>query len=309
MILTVTLNVSIDKLYRIDELKPGEVMRVREARYTAGGKGLNVTKTAQIAGAVVLATGFVGGHAGAFVLEQLQKKGIDNDFIQVDGETRSCINIIEEGSGRQTEFLEPGFTVTAENITSFLSKYDELLNQAYVVTISGSVPAGCSDTIYSDLISRAKAKGKKVILDSSGKLLAQGLQAQPTLIKPNRDEIAALTGTRTTDYTQLVKYAQKLQKCGIEYVVVSLGKEGALMVSEEGVFRGITPDVPVVNTVGCGDAMVAALAVGFERGYKSAELLRFGLAVSTANALTMETGFFRQEDVAWLLELCKISVL
>src|SRR5512136_1536201 len=112
MILTVTLNVSIDRAYRVDELKPGDVMRVRECICTAGGKGLNVIRVAKIAGADVLATGFTGGHAGAFVREQLDQNGIPNDFVAVKGETRSCINIIEAKTGRQTEFLEPGFTVT-----------------------------------------------------------------------------------------------------------------------------------------------------------------------------------------------------
>ena len=225
MILTVTLNVAIDKAYRVEELKPGEVMRVHDCNYTAGGKGLNVTKVAKIAGAEVLATGFAGGHAGAFVREQLEKKGIPNDFVFVNGETRSCINIIDEKTGKQTEFLEPGFSVTAEDISAFLHKFDLLVEQANVITLSGSVPKGCGDTIYADLVTRVNAKGKKVIIDSSGKLLANGIKAQPTMIKPNSDEIAALTGITTADYRQLVDCAQKFQKSGIAYVVISLGSQ------------------------------------------------------------------------------------
>jgi tagatose 6-phosphate kinase len=307
MILTVTLNVAIDKVYRVEELKPGEVMRVDECKYTAGGKGLNVTKVAKITGAEVLATGFAGGHAGAFVREQLEKKGIPNDFVFVNGETRSCINIIDEKTGKQTEFLEPGFIVTAEDISAFLHKFDLLIEGADVITLSGSVPAGCGDTIYADLIFHANAQGKKVILDSSGRLLAQGIKAQPTMIKPNSDEIAALTGITGTDRRQLGNCAQKLQRSGIAYVVISLGRDGALLACDEGVLQGTTPDIPVVNTVGCGDAMVAAFAVGFERDYSARELLRFALAVSIANALTMETGFYRPEDLHRLLEQCKVN--
>jgi tagatose 6-phosphate kinase len=307
MILTVTLNVAIDKVYRVEELKPGEVMRVRECKYTAGGKGLNVTKVAKITGAGVLATGFAGGHAGAFVREQLEQKGIPNDFICVNGETRSCINIIDEKTGKQTEFLEPGFSVTPEDIAAFFNKFDLLLERANVITLSGSVPAGCGDTIYADLIEHVRAKEKKVILDSSGKLLAQGIKAQPTMIKPNRDEIFALTGIAAADYQQLAACARKFQKSGIDYVVISLGRSGAFLACDDGVFLGTTPDIPVVNTVGCGDAMVAAFAVGFERGYRPAEQLRFALAVSTANALTVETGFYRPEDLHRLLEQCKVN--
>lgn len=307
MILTVTLNVAIDKAYRVEELKPGEVMRVRECKYTAGGKGLNVTKVAKIAGAEVLATGFAGGHAGAFILEQLEQKGIPNDFVFVKGETRSCINIIDEKTGKQTEFLEPGFSVTPEDVSAFFHKFDFLLERANVITISGSVPTGCGDTIYADLIEHVNAKGKKVILDSGGKLLAQGMKARPTMIKPNRDEIAALTGIKAAHSRQLVERAQKFHRSGIPYVMISLGRDGALLACDEGVFQGATPDIPVVNTVGCGDAMVAAFAVGFERGYRALEMLRFALAVSTANALTMETGFYRPDDLHWLSEQCKVT--
>ena len=307
MILTVTLNAAIDKAYRVDELKPGVVMRVRECKCTAGGKGLNVTKVAKIIGADVLATGFVGGHAGAFVQEQLEQKGISNDFVRVNGETRSCINIIDEKTGMQTEFLEPGFSVTPEDISVFLHKFDNLLDRADVVTLSGSVPTGCGDAIYADLIERVNAKGKETILDSSGVLLAQGIKAKPTMIKPNRDEIAAYSWSMARDHCEIIDCASKLHYSGIAYVLISLGRNGALLVCDEGVFQGSTPDVPVVNTVGCGDAMVAASAVGFERGYGAAELLRFALAVATANALTMETGLYHPEDLHRLLEQCRVD--
>jgi tagatose 6-phosphate kinase len=307
MILTVTLNVSIDRAYRIDELKPGDVMRVRECTCTAGGKGLNVARVAKIAGAGVMATGFAGGHAGEFVREQLEKNGIPNDFVFVNGETRSCINVIEEKTGRQTEFLEPGFTVTPADLALFMHKFDLLLEQSEVVTISGSVPAGCGNTIYADLVQHVNHQGKKVILDSSEKLLAQGILAKPTMIKPNLDEMAALTGITATDTQQLAEYAQKLQKNGIPYVVISLGRHGALLSCDEGLFVGASPDIPVINTVGCGDAMVAAFAVGFERGYTAREMLHYALGISAANAMTIETGFYRPEDLQWLLEQCSVK--
>jgi len=309
MILTVTLNVAIDRAYRIVELKPFTVMRVSDCICTAGGKGLNIIRVAKITGADVLATGFAGGHAGAFVCEQLKNKGIPNDFVFVSGETRSCINVIDEKTGKQTEFLEPGFTVTPEDISVFLQKFDLLLQRADVVTISGSVPAGCGDTIYADLVQRVKGKGKKVILDSSGKLLAQGIKAHPTMIKPNRDELTSLTGFSPADNQQLADCARQLHKKGIPYVVISLGRDGALLACDEGLFQGTTPDIPVVNTVGCGDAMVAAFAVGFEKGYRAAEMLRFALAVSTGNAMTAETGFYRTEDLPWLLEHCQVKCI
>lgn len=309
MILTVTLNVAIDKVYRVDGLRPGTVMRVRECRYTAGGKGLNVSKVAKITGAQVLATGFAGGHAGAFVEEEMGRKGVPCDFVHVAGETRSCVNILDSATGSSTEFLEPGFSVTEADVAEFLRKFDSLLDRADVVTISGSVPSGCADTVYAQLIGRIKERGKRVILDSSGKLLAHGVRAQPTLIKPNSDEITALTGRPAADRRGMLESMTELHRGGVAYVVVSLGRGGALLVCGEGAFQGITPDIPVVNTVGCGDSMVAAFAVGLERGYPVEELLRFALAVSTANALTMETGSYRPEDLPALLEQCRVQKL
>lgn len=112
MILTVTLNAAIDKRYVVDDFKVGEVNRVKECSYVPGGKGLNVSKPASIYGAEVVATGFVGGHAGNYIEDALNPFGIRGDFYHVDAESRSCINIWDEINHVQTEFLEPGFTLT-----------------------------------------------------------------------------------------------------------------------------------------------------------------------------------------------------
>lgn len=119
MILTVTLNAAIDKRYVVDDFKAGEVNRVRECSYVPGGKGLNVSKPASIYGAEVVATGFVGGHAGNYIEDALKTFGIKGEFYHVDAESRSCINIWDEVNHVQTEFLEPGFTLTEEDFRGF----------------------------------------------------------------------------------------------------------------------------------------------------------------------------------------------
>jgi tagatose 6-phosphate kinase len=306
MILTVTLNVSIDKAYWVEELMPGKVMRVQDCNYSAGGKGINVSKVAYLAGSKVIATGFVGGFAGAYVESQLAKMGLKCDFVHTQGETRSCINIVDNKTKSQTEFLEPGFTVSSQGIELLVNKFDSLLQGADIVTISGSVPRGCPCTIYQRLIEKAVKLDKKVILDTSGTLLAKGIGANPTMIKPNIDEMRALTGKKCTDRKAVIQSAVELHNTGISYVIVSMGRNGALLVCDKGVFQGVTPDIPVKNTVGCGDSMVAAFAVGFERGYTPEKMLRFAIAVSTANALTSETGFFRHDDLEQIYAQCSI---
>ena len=127
MILTVTLNASVDKRYVISGLKTGEVNRVENAVYSAGGKGLNVSRAAVLAGAQVTATGFAGGHAGAFIEEEAGKQGIIPSFVKVEGESRSCVNIYDTLGHVQTELLEPGFPVSQEDQQAFLGHYKALL--------------------------------------------------------------------------------------------------------------------------------------------------------------------------------------
>ena len=208
MILTVTLNAAIDKRYVVDDYKVGEVNRVRECSYVPGGKGLNVSKPASIYGAEVVATGFVGGHAGNYIEDALKPFGIKGEFYHVDAESRSCINIWDEVNHVQTEFLEPGFTLTEADFEGFEKKFRELVKDASVVAMSGSVPKGLDGTAYQRLVKIVKDAGKPVILDTSGKLLEEGIKAAPTLIKPNIDEIRMLTGKHCDDINDIIEAAR-----------------------------------------------------------------------------------------------------
>lgn len=223
MILTVTLNAAIDKRYVVENFRLGEVNRVKECAYTPGGKGLNVSKPAAIAGEEVVATGFVGGHAGNYIEEALKPFGIQSEFYHLDEESRSCINIWDETNRVQTEFLEPGFTVTEEQFRGFLKKFHILVKQADVVAMSGSVPKGLDGTAYQHLVEICRAENKKVILDTSGKLLTMGIAAKPTMIKPNLDEIRMLTGTSCDSIGEMIEAAKQIHKSGVEIVAVSLG--------------------------------------------------------------------------------------
>ena len=295
MITTITLNVAVDKAYVIGKLTDHTVMRVNRCTNTAGGKGLNVAKVVHLCGEEVQATGFVGGFDGAYVEDMLKKQNIPSRFVHVQGETRSCINVLDEDGG-STEFLEPGEPIRPEEVQEFLDQFDDIIADSSVVTISGSVPNGVDVTMYAKLIEKIKAQGKKVVLDTSGALLKESIKACPTMVKPNTDEIEDLLGIKVNNHKDLVEGAKKLHEMGIPVVVVSLGGDGALVVSDEGVFRGQPPKIEVVNTVGCGDSMTAAFAVAFARGLSVQEALRYAIAVSAANAMTMETGSFREED-------------
>ena len=297
MILTVTMNAAIDKRYVVDGFQEGEVNRVVSCNYTPGGKGLNVSKPAAIAGAEVVATGLAGGYAGGYIVNALKEFGIKSDFYLLDRESRSCINIWDTQKQKQTEFLEPGFVVTKAEFQSFMEKYEQLVQKAGVVSISGSVPKGLDGTAYQEIVAAAKKAGKKVILDTSGKLLNMGIEAKPTMVKPNIDEIRMLTGSRCDSQEELIAAAREIHQAGIEVVVISLGGDGSLLVCGEGVYRAVVPKIDAVNTVGCGDSMIAGFAIGFERGLSITETHKLASAISAAAAMREETGFFVMEDM------------
>lgn len=295
MITTVTMNTSIDKAYFMDhEIKNGTVMRVSRCRNSAGGKGLNVARAVKLCGEKVQATGLTGGFNGKYLESLLEKDEVPYQFLHIAGETRCCINILDEGYG-STEYLEPGCEVSAEEEERFLQQFPEIIRESDVITISGSIPRGMSKDIYAKMISQAKELGKKVILDTSGDLLKEGIKAKPSVVKPNQDEIELLYGVKIHTIDEVIRYAGKIYEQGIPYVVISLGGEGALLVCEEGVFQGKPPKLEVVNTVGCGDSMVGGLAVALERNYTPQEALKFAVAVASANALSPNTGDFKSE--------------
>lgn len=307
MIVTVTLNAAIDRRYEIENLTEGQVMRVKTCTATPGGKGLNVSQPLAFLKADVLATGFVGGFAGKFIVNEIEKLGIKVDFYHMEAESRCCINIWDEGKHIQTEFLEPGFVVEAEHRDNFLLKFEEVIKEAKVITMSGSAPTGIENGYYGELVKIAKKQNKKVILDTSGAYLEEGIKSSPTLIKPNIDEIRMLTGKSCTDITEIIDAAIHLQKGGISNVVVSLGSEGSVLASEEGVFRAIVPKINAINTVGCGDAMIAGFALGMDQNLSAKEMLRLASAVSAASAMQARTGYLVPSDKEELLNKIQIS--
>lgn len=309
MILTVTLNAAIDKRYVVSSFELGEVNRVLECSYTPGGKGLNVSKPAAIYGAEVVATGFVGGHAGNYIEEAIEQFGIKSNFYKLAAESRTCINIWDKAKRQQTEFLEPGFTVSEEDFVKFLEHFAELVKKADVVSISGSVPKGLDGKAYTTMIELVKKQGKPVILDTSGELLRMGIEAAPTMVKPNIDEIRMLTNSECNTFDELIKAAKNIYEKGVAVVVISLGADGSLVVCKDGVYRAIVPKVDAVNTVGCGDSMTAGFAIGFEKGLSMEETLKLASAISAAAALREETGFFVKEDMKQIYDKVIIEKL
>lgn len=301
MILTVTLNAAIDKRYVMSSIDKGEVNRVVSCKAVPGGKGLNVSKAAAAAGYDILATGLAGGYAGKAITDGLKEYNVKEDFLQVPGESRTCINIWEEDKNCQTELLEPGITISKEDYQAFLEKFKKLVEQAQIVVLSGSLPAGLNADSYKELIQIVHAQNKQVILDTSGQALVEGLKAAPDLIKPNADEIKMLTGIEQNDIDSLIAAGRQLNEKGIPNVVISLGSKGSLLISDQGCYRAIVPVIDAVNTVGCGDTMTAGLAIGLHEKMSLKDMLKNASAISAASAMCEETGIFRAEDYNQLI--------
>lgn len=309
MILTVTLNTSIDKLYLMNGIQPETVMRVQEVHNTAGGKGLNVSKVAGKLGEKVTAMGFAGGFNGRYLESLVTNPNVRCAFTRVQGETRSCINCWDLTDGRSTEYLEPGEPVTPEEVARFQADFACRLPEADVVTISGSIPAGAPEDIYCTLIRQCKKAGVPVMVDTSGKRLVSAAQEKPTFLKPNTDEIVQLTGRSPETMEERAETMASLHRSGIPYAVLSLGAEGALLACAEGIFHGCPPTIVPKNTVGCGDSMVAGFAVGLARRLQAEECFRVSLAVSAANALSLFTGDFDEADYQDLYPRITVSRL
>ncbi len=308
MILVINLNASVDKRYVLRDIVKGEVMRAASVDNTPGGKGLHVANVATILGEDCVTTGLLGGKSGEFIAEKLKAYGIRQDFVHVAGETRSCLAIITE-DGTQTEILEPGPQVTEAEKETFLAKYQELLQQADLVVASGSVPQGIATDFYAGLIREAKAAGKKFLLDTSGALLAEGIKAQPYFIKPNKDEIQALTGQRVASEAEVMREVQHFLQQGISLAVVSLGAAGSIAGFEGRIYRVTAPRIEAVNPVGSGDSYVAGIAAGLHRGLAIEQVLRLAAACGTANALEAESGFVQKEMVDKLQQQIKVELL
>ena len=309
MILTVTLNAAVDKRYVVERLEPQTVMRVRQAASTAGGKSLNVSRVAALGGQEVTAMGFVGGHNGRLLESLLNQRGITKAFTHIGVPTRCCINVWDAAAGRSTEFLEPGSPVTQEDAAAFVRDYEARLPLADVVVLSGSLPPGLPVTFYNLLTELARRQGKPVLADTSGAALQSVARAKPTLLKPNAEELRQLVNAETAGGDQPVAAARRLHERGIPIAAVSLGKDGVLVACDEGVYHGVTPDLPVVNTVGCGDSMVAGFAVGIANGWSIPDTIHYAVSVSTANALDRRTGHYQQADLDRVRPLVRVERL
>jgi tagatose 6-phosphate kinase len=275
MIVTVTPNLALDVTYELPELRPGHEHHVRAVHRRAGGKGINVARVLRSLGQDVLVLGLAGGATGDAVRADLDGAGLAHDLVPCAGETRRTVTVVADGEA--TLLREPGPAVGPDEWAALEARIPD----ADVLVVSGSLPTGVDAAALAGLVARLSARGRPVIVDTSGDALRRAAP-YAWAVKPNAEELAAVTGTDDPVVGALMLRSRA--------VVVSLGAGGLLAVTGDQVHRVPPPRVVTGNPTGAGDAVVAALAAG--AGTPWPELLRDAAALSAAAVLAPVAGSF-----------------
>ena len=287
MIVTVTLNPSIDRTLRVQALVRGDVLRAEAVEADPGGKGVNVARALSAHGADTVALLVAGGSVGRALVSQLRDAGVRTDVVEVGGSTRTNITVVEP-DGTTTKLNEPGPTPTPAELGRVVAAVSSHVSgPADWVVAAGSLPPDVDLDAYARIGDAAHECGARFALDCSGPAFLAGLAAGPDLVKPNREELAEAVGRDLPTLRDIVEACHELQRRGARDVVCSLGGEGALLVSAEGAWFATAPRVEVVNTVGAGDSLLAGFLFA---GGAGPEALRVGVAWATAAVGTSGTG-------------------
>ena len=293
MIVTLTLNPSVDRTVEVEALARGEVMRALGVRVDPGGKGINVSRALATHGLPTRAVVTVGGAEGEHLVTLLRGTGIEVVPVPIQGAIRSNITVVEP-DGTTTKFNEPGAKLSGEELNSVFDAVLEAVESADWFVASGSLPPGTPPGVYADLVRSLGDSGTSVAVDTSGPALESVLAAGPTLVKPNRDELAEATGVRLVTIADVVEAASRLRDRGARAVLASLGADGAVLVDDDGAVHGQTPVVSPLSSVGAGDAMLAGFLAG---GGAGASALIQGLAWGAAAVLQPGSGMPSPDDI------------
>ncbi|GAA4913430.1 1-phosphofructokinase family hexose kinase [Streptomyces coeruleoprunus] len=302
VILTVTLNTALDITHTVPALTPHASHRVTDVAERPGGKGLNVARVLAALGHETVVTGFAGGPTGEVLRSLLAPLPVRDALVPTTGTTRRTLAVVDTATGDTTQFNEPGPVVTPTEWAALLTTYQELLAGARAVALCGSLPPGIHVGAYADLVRRARAAGVPVLLDTSGEPLRRGIAARPDVVKPNADELAALTGSR-----EPLRATRDARRRGAHAVVASLGPDGLLAVTPDGSWRAVPPARVKGNPTGAGDSAVAGLLSALVEGAPWPERLGRAAALATATVLAPAAGEFDPERYGELLERVTVT--
>jgi 1-phosphofructokinase family hexose kinase len=296
MIVAVTPNTALDYTLVVPRLELNATIRASSQAWGMGGKANDVAWILGRLGVTVHALGFAAGPTGARLEEMLRRRGVTTDFVAAGGETRLNVVLVHGDGHGQSTFSASTLAVSPDQQARFWDRYRARLPQATCLVLGGSLPAGLSPAFFHQAIAEARAAGIPVVFDASGPGLQAGLRARPSLVKPNRDELAALLGPLPESPAAIHSAAASLHSTYGVDVVVTLGGDGALALLGDRAYHIPPLSLPVASAAGAGDGVLAGLALALSRGEPLENGLRAGFALAAAIVQTLATADFRPAD-------------
>ena len=286
MVYTVTFNPALDYVMNVEKLSTDDINRTESEELYYGGKGINVSAILSRLNIPTVALGFTAGFTGKKLKEMLDDDGIKNDFVVLNsGFTRINVKV---KFGKELDINANGPEITAEKIKELFLKLKKLNDGDYLV-LAGSVPASLPDDLYSKILEELSGKNINIVVDTTGNQLLNVLKYKPFLIKPNHHELGEIFGQEMDTTEKITEYAKKLQEMGAVNVLVSRGGDGAILVDGNGtVHPAAAVEGTLVNSVGCGDSMVAGFIAGYITNKSYSEALKLSVASSAATAFSKE---------------------
>ncbi|WP_026898791.1 1-phosphofructokinase family hexose kinase [Daejeonella oryzae] len=306
-IITITFSPCIDKSTSVPALIPEKKLKCSMPVLQPGGGGINVARAIKYLGGEATAVFPSGGYTGKFFNHLLEMENITSLIIESSSETRENIIIVEESSTNQYRFGMPGTQLSEEEWKKCLKAVEENDSAGFIVA-SGSLPPGVPADIYAQLAKIAKSINAKLIVDTSGEALKRAADEGVYLLKPNLSELGTLAGLENIDAGAVESIAKKLiLENSCEVMIVSLGSEGAILVTKEESYKVKPPKVDRKSTVGAGDSMVAGIVISLSRGMSLKEALQYGVACGSAATMNEGTSLCRKEDADRLFERIKLE--
>ncbi len=282
MIYTLTFSPAVDYVVDVDDLKIGAINRTKNEIFMPGGKGINVSIVLSNLGMKSKALGFVGGFSGEFIKDELKKKNIETDFVDVDGITRINMKI---RSTSESAINGMGPILKDGDISKLVEKL-KILNKEDYLIISGKIPASVSNAQFENILRVASENGAKIVIDTEGEMLLTSLKYNPFLIKPNKEELEGLFNVTINSDLDIEDYAKKLLDKGAKNVIVSLGSDGAIFVNKDFVYKFSAPKGDAKNTVGAGDSLLAGFIYEYITSQDMQKALKFAIAAGSATAFS-----------------------
>ncbi len=301
-IITITFSPCLDKNSSVEEFIPEKKLKCTPPVVKPGGGGINVARGLHRLGSPVTSIYPIGGFMGQMMLDLMGQEGLHSMTVKKSCETRENVIITEQTSNKQFRFGMPDSPLSNNELEECLRFLESTEDVRYIIA-SGSLPEGVPDDIYVSVARIARSKNAKFILDTSGEPLRAALREGVYMIKPNLGELSSLAGKGKLKHEDVISIAQSIiEKGGCEIAVISMGKEGGMVVSKDLALLIPSPAVTVQSTVGAGDSMVAGIVHAFSQGKDVLEAVQFGVACGTATTLCPGSELFNPDDAYRLFD-------